>query len=202
MIITVTSNPNVGSNGNFPTVRGNLKGLCKLGCLNLSLITDRLTSAKTISMPNTEILATSEILPEYIIIVDKVKAMINIVANHGVLLEEWISASMVGIASSCFAIPKIILDPDINIIKTVLVVANNASMVKMIMPLFPSALDAAIASGALDFDNSSHPTRDTVEMATRMYIIVVTNMENIKALGIVLVGSLVSSAMFEIFWNP
>jgi hypothetical protein len=105
-------------------------------------------------------------------------------------------------ASSCFAIPKIILDPDISIIKTVFVVANNASMVRTIMPLLPSALEAATASGALDFDSSSHPTRATVETATRMYIIVVTNIENIKALGIVLVGNLVSSEIFEIFSNP
>jgi hypothetical protein len=39
-------------------------------------------------MPNTEMLATSEILPVYRIIVAKVKAIVNIVANQGVLLEE------------------------------------------------------------------------------------------------------------------
>lgn len=84
----VVTKPNAGIMGTFPILRGNLKGLCRLGCLNRSLITDRLTRAKTISIPNTEMLATSEILPVYKIIVAKVKAMVNIVANHGVLLEE------------------------------------------------------------------------------------------------------------------
>jgi hypothetical protein len=62
--------------------------------------------------------------------------------------------------------PKIILDPEISIIKTVLVVAKRASIVSIITPLLPRALDAARASGALDFDSSSHPTNATVEMAT------------------------------------
>ena len=88
MIIKVTTKPNVGSIGTFPILKGNLKGLWRLGCLNRSLITDRLTRAKTISIPKTEMLATSEILPAYIIIVARVKDMVNMVANHGVLLEE------------------------------------------------------------------------------------------------------------------
>lgn len=164
----VITKPNTGSMGNFLTLKGNIKGLGKLGCLNRRLIADRLTNAKTTNMPNTEMLATSEILPVYRTIVATVKAIVNIVANHGVFLEEWISASMVGIASSYFAIPKIILDPDISIIRTVLVVANNARIVSKIIPLLPNALDAATASGAFDFDNSSHPTNATAEMATRI----------------------------------
>ncbi|WP_410967367.1 hypothetical protein, partial [Salmonella sp. SAL4436] len=76
-----------------------------------------------------EILATSVSLPEYSIIVAKVKAIIKIIANHGVFLAECTSESIGGIASSYFAIPKIILDPEISIIRTVLVVANSASIV-------------------------------------------------------------------------
>ena len=73
---------------------------------------------------------------------------------------------MLGIASSYFAIPKIILDPEISIIRTVLVVANNAITVSMAVPLVPNALDAASARGALELDNSSHPTSATVVRAT------------------------------------
>ena len=164
----VITKPNTGNTGNFLTVNGNIKDLCNLGCFNLRLITDKLTNANTTNMLNTEILATSASLPEYKIIVTKVKAVVNIVANHGVFLDEWTSASMLGIASSYFAIPKIILDPEISIIRTVLVVANSARIVSTIMPLLPNALDAASARGAFELDNSSHPTNATTETATRI----------------------------------
>ncbi len=124
--------------------------------MNRRLITDKLTNANTTNIVNTEILATSASLPEYKIIVAKVKAIINIVANHGVFLEECTSASIVGIASSYFAIPKIILDPEISIISTVLVVANSASIVSTIVPLLPNALDAASARGALELEYVNH----------------------------------------------
>jgi hypothetical protein len=74
--------PNIASIGSFLTVNGDVKGLCKLGCLNRRLITDRLTSANTTNIPNTEIPATSTSLPENKIIVATVKAIVNIVANH------------------------------------------------------------------------------------------------------------------------
>jgi hypothetical protein len=72
----------------------------------------------------------------------------------------------------------------------------------MTIPLFPNALDAASARGASELDNSSHPTNAMVDIATSVYIIVVTNIETIKALGITLVGFLVSSEILEIFSNP
>ena len=77
-----------------------------VGCLNRRLITDRFTNTNTTNILNTEIRATSVSLPEYSIIVAKVKAIVNIIANHGVFLAECTSASIVGIASSYFAIPK------------------------------------------------------------------------------------------------
>ena len=168
IITIVITKPIIGRTGNFLTLNGDIKGLRKLGCLNRRLITDRFTNANTTNILNTEILATSEILPVYRIIVAKVKAIVNIIANHGVFLEEWTSASIEGMALSYFAMPNIILDPDISIIRTVLVVANNARMVSMIIPLLPNALDAASARGAFDLDISSHPTNATVDMATRI----------------------------------
>ena len=51
--------------------------------------------------------------------------------------------------------------------RTVLVVANSARIVSTIIPLLPNALDAASARGAVELDNSSHPTKATVEMATK-----------------------------------
>lgn len=169
MIVTlVITIPNTGNRGNFLTLNGVIKGLCKLGRFNLRLITDKLTNAKTTKMLNTEILAISESLPEYSIIVTKVKAVVNTIANHGVFLEECTSESILGIASSYFAIPKIILDPEISIIRTVFVVANSARIVSTIMPLLPNTLDAASARGASELDNSSQPTNATTEIATRI----------------------------------
>ena len=89
-----------------------------------------------------------------------------------------------------------------SIIRTVLVVAKSASIVSTITPLLPNALDAASARGASELDKSSQPTNATTEIATTIYIIVVTRMENSNALGIVLVGFLVSSEILEIFSNP
>ena len=149
-------------------LNGDIKGLCNLGRFNLRLITDKLTNANTTSILNTEMLAISASLPEYKIIVTKVKDVVNIVANHGVFLEGWTSASMPGIASSYFAIPKIILDPEISIIRTVLVVANSARIVSTNVPLLPNAFDAASARGALELDNSSQPTNATTEIATKI----------------------------------
>ena len=85
LVITI---PIAGNIGNFLTLNGDIKGLCNLGRFNLRLITDKLTNANTTKILNTEILAISESLPEYNIIVTKVKAVVNIVANHGVFLEE------------------------------------------------------------------------------------------------------------------
>jgi hypothetical protein len=153
---------------NFLSVKGNTNALRILGFLNRRLMTEILTNANTSSILNTEILATSESLPEYRIIVAKVNAVVNTIASHGVFLEGCMSASILGIALSYFAIPKIILDPDISIIRAVLVVANRAKIVITNTPLLPKTLDAASASGASDLDNSSHPTKATLEMATRM----------------------------------
>jgi hypothetical protein len=168
MVTIVITTPSTGNMGNFLILNGDIKGLCNLGRFSLRIITEKLINANTTNMLNTEILAISASLPEYKIMVTKVKAVVNIVANHGVLLEEWTSASMPGIASSYFAIPKIILDPEISIISTVLVVANSARIVSTIVPLLPNAFDAASARGALELDNSSQPTNATTEIATKI----------------------------------
>lgn len=168
MVTIVITKPSTGNMGNFLTLNGDIKGLCNLGRFNLRLITDKLINANTTNMLKTEILAISASLPEYKMMVTKVKAAVNIVANHGVLLEEWTSASVSGIASSYFAIPKIILEPEISIISTVLVVANSAKIVRIIVPLLPNAFEAASARGASERDNSSHPTSAITDIATRM----------------------------------
>jgi hypothetical protein len=169
MIVTIAiTKPSTGNTGNFLTLSGDIKGLFSPGRLNRSIITDKLTNANTTNMLNTETLAISESLPEYRIIVTKVKAVVNIVANHGVFLERCTSASIPGMASSYFAIPKIIRDPEISIMRTVLVVANRARIARTIVPLLPNAFDAASARGAFELDNSFQSTNPTTETATKI----------------------------------
>ena len=57
-------------------------------------------------------------------------------------------------------------------------------------------------NGASDNDSPFHPTKAEVDMATKIYKIVAKAMEISMAIGIILAGFLVSSAILTIFSNP
>lgn len=103
-MIAVVTRPNPASIGNLFHVSGDAKDLCKVGCLNLSHITERLTNANTMRIPKTETLASKMILPEDTRMVIRVRTIVSATAIQGVLREPWIVARLTENALS-FAIP-------------------------------------------------------------------------------------------------
>ena len=99
-------------------------------------------------------------------------------------------------------IPYIWREVTISIIKTVLLVANNAIIAKRKNPTFPNFTDATSIKGASDAAIWSQGKTLTIAIATKRYIIVVIIDEYTIALGRFLCGFFTSSATLAISSKP
>src|SRR3989338_11663244 len=107
------------------------------------------------------------------------------------------------LGSECsFAMPYMSRDVVTRLIKTVFAVEKSAMMPRSINALLPKKACATLASGAEDWESSSHPRMLTADTATRTYSTEVIINERINARGIVFVGFLVSSASLTMLSNP